>query len=249
MEKTAAIRPKLYGPRKDRVVKSIYRFVHCATAAANGPMALIIYILASVGGFTIMSLQLLGGRMLASYFGSSIYVWGSIITVFMIALSVGYLLGGRLSLHRPSLGRFALIFLGAAVCLYPLVYFSEAIMVWIFDRIADPRYGSLVASSALFVLPTAIMGMISPYSVRMLVRTTQHSGQVAGVLYFVSTLGSALGTLATSFYFVLWFEINTILTLLTGALLAMAALAGLIHWQGRSLPADVGAPAGVRTTP
>ncbi len=199
-------------------------------------MAAIIYILAFVGGFSIMSLELLGGRVLAPYFGSSIYVWGSIITIFMLSLSVGYLLGGRLSLHHPTLGRFALIFLGAAICLYPLVYFSEDIMVWIFERVMDPRYGSLLASAVLFIVPTVIMGMISPYSVRMLVRTTDQSGHVAGILYFVSTLGSSLGTLATSFYLILWFEINTILTLLTGGLLAMAALAGIASRYGPSLP-------------
>lgn len=199
-------------------------------------MTSIIYILAFVGGFSIMSLELLGGRVLAPYFGSSIYVWGSIITVFMMSLSLGYLLGGRLSLRNPSLGRFAIIFLAAAACLYPLVYYSENIMVWIFERVVDPRYGSLLASGILFIVPTVIMGMISPYSVRMLVRTTDQSGQVAGILYFVSTMGSALGTLATSFYLILWFEINTILTLLTLALLAMAALACAGAWFGRSVP-------------
>jgi hypothetical protein len=103
----------------------------------------------------------------------------------------------------------------------------------------DPRYGSLLASSALFVVPTVIMGMISPYSVRMLVRSTSHSGHVAGTLYFVSTLGSALGTLATSFYLVLWFEVNTILTLLTAALVAMAAVAGAASRWGPSQPRSV----------
>jgi hypothetical protein len=134
-------------------------------------MAVIIYVLAFVGGFSIMSLELLGGRVLAPYFGSSIYVWGSIITVFMLSLSIGYLIGGRLSLHHPSLGRFALIFLAAAICLYPLVYFSRDIMNVVFERVEDPRYGSLLTSSILFIVPTVIMGMISPYSVRMLVRT------------------------------------------------------------------------------
>jgi MFS family permease len=197
-------------------------------------MAYLIYLLAFVGGFAIMSLELLGGRVLAPYFGSSIYVWGSIITVFMLSLSIGYLVGGRLSLHHPSLGRFAVIFLAAAVCLYPLVYFNEAIMVWVFERIEDPRYGSLVASGFLFIVPTVIMGMISPYSVRLLVQSTESSGQVAGFLYFVSTLGSALGTLATSFYLVLWFEMNTILTLLTLALLAMGLLAAVASRRVRS---------------
>lgn len=188
-------------------------------------MALTIYLLAFVGGFVIMSLELLGGRILAPYFGSSIYVWGSIITVFMLSLSLGYLFGGRLSLHSPSLGRFGRIFLAAAVLLYPLVYFAEPAMVFIFERVEDPRYGSLLAASLLFILPTVILGIISPYSVRLLVESTHHSGEVAGRLYFVSTMGSALGTLATSFYFVLWFEINTILTLMTAALVLMAVIA------------------------
>ena len=98
-------------------------------------------------------------------------------------------------------------------------------MQWIFKSISDPRYGSLAASTFLFMAPTIILGMISPYSVRLLVVSIERSGQVAGRLYFVSTLGSALGTLITSFYFVLHFEINTILLMLTLALLSMSALA------------------------
>jgi len=192
-------------------------------------MRLTIYTLAFVGGFVIMSLELLGGRVLAPYFGSSIYVWGSIITVFMLSLSLGYLFGGQLSLKHPSLKRFGIIFLVAGVALYPLVYFSEPAMAWIFARVEDPRYGSLLASAMLFIVPTAILGMISPYAVRLLVVSIEESGRIAGRLYFTSTLGSALGTLATSFYFVLWFEMNTILTLLTAALAAMGALALVAH--------------------
>ncbi len=192
-------------------------------------MALTIYLLAFVGGFVIMSVELLGGRVLAPYFGSSVYVWGSIITVFMLSLSLGYLYGGKLSLHHPSLGRFGTIFLVAAVLLYPLGYFAEPIMVLVFGLVEDPRYGSLLASCLMFILPTVILGMISPYSVRLLVETSHTSGQIAGRLYFVSTMGSALGTLATSFYFVLWFEINTILTMLTAALVLMGVIANLAH--------------------
>ena len=73
--------------------------------------------------------------------------------------------------------------------------------------------------------PTIILGMISPYAVRLLVKATEESGRVAGTLYFVSTFGSALGTLGTSFYFVLWFELNTIVAMLAGVLLLLACLA------------------------
>ena len=192
-------------------------------------MVIIIYLLAFTGGFVIMSLELLGGRVLAPYFGSSIYVWGSIITVFMLSLSLGYLIGGRWSVNDPNLRRFGSIFLIGALLMYPLVLFAEPAMQWIFERIEDPRYGSLVASTMLFMVPTVILGMISPYSVRLLVRNVERSGQIAGRLYFVSTLGSSLGTLATSFYFVLHFEINTILVMLTLALVLMFFIAVIAH--------------------
>ncbi|MYD97008.1 MAG: glycosyl transferase [Gammaproteobacteria bacterium] len=171
-----------------------------------------------------MSLELLGGRILAPWFGSSIYVWGSIITVFMLSLSVGYLIGGRLSLRTPTLVKFGSIFVLAALVLAPVVYLAEPAMTWVFERIEDPRYGSLAASLLLFVVPTVVLGAISPYAVRLLVRYREESGKVAGTLYFVSTMGSALGTLATSFYFVLWFEMDTIVATLAGVLLAMGAV-------------------------
>jgi hypothetical protein len=184
----------------------------------------VVNVLAFTGGFVIMALELLGGRVLAPYFGNSIYVWGSIITVFMLSLALGYLIGGRLSMRSPSLTRFALLFVAGAALTYPLVLYGEPLMRLIFDHIEDPRYGSLVAAAALFTLPTIVLGMISPYSVRLLVTAADQSGHVAGTLYFVSTLGSALGTLATSFYFVLWFEIDTIVTLLAVVLLVLAVV-------------------------
>ena len=186
---------------------------------------LAVFALAFSGGFVIMSLELLGGRILAPWFGGSIYVWGSIITVFMLSLAAGYYLGGWFSLRSPSLGRLGgLLVIGAAV-LYPATMLAESLMSWVFTRVEDPRYGSLLASLALFVAPTVVLGAISPYSVRLLVRRQEESGKVAGTLYFFSTLGSAFGTLATSFYFVLWFEINTIVSALSGALLVLGALA------------------------
>ena len=189
------------------------------------PRRTAVHVAAFGGGFVIMSLELLGGRVLAPWFGGSIHVWGSIITVFMVSLSVGYLLGGRLSLYRPSLDKLGAAFLAAAVLLYPLVAAAEPAMAWIFERIEDPRYGSLVASLVLFAIPTAVLGMISPYAVRLLVRDAPESGRVAGTLYFVSTLGSAAGTLGTSFYFVLWFEVGTILTGLAATLVVLGAVA------------------------
>lgn len=202
---------------------------HTAGAIIPARTAPLIFALTFTGGFSIMSIELLAGRMLAPYFGSSIYVWGSIITVFMLSLSLGYLLGGHLSLRAPSLLRFGVLFLVAGSTITPLLLASDLIMDAVFAAIEDPRYGSLAASVALFFIPTAAMGTISPYAVRLLVDTAGHSGQIAGLLYFVSTLGSALGTLMTSFYFVLWFEVTQILVSLGMALVLCGILALFAH--------------------
>ena len=184
---------------------------------------------AFVSGFCIMTVEMLGARIMAPYFGGSISVWGSLITVFMLALSVGYLIGGRLSTRNPNPKTFALFFIGAAVFSIPVIVFADAIMRPIFLAIEDPRYGSLLASIFLYFIPTSILGMISPYSVRLMVASSEHSGHMAGLLFFVSTIGSAGGTLATSFYFVLWFDVNQILWGAVTALLLVGSAILLIH--------------------
>ena len=172
-----------------------------------------------------MGIELLGGRILAPFFGSSVHIWGSIITVFMLSLSFGYLAGGKLSTKAVSLNRYGFIFIFAGIAILPVAFSSQWLMEAIFLAIEDTRYGSLLASLALFFIPTVILGMISPYSVRLLVTDKNKSGQIAGFLYFVSTLGSALGTIITSFYLVLWFEVNQIITVFSAVLIAFGLTA------------------------
>lgn len=171
----------------------------------------LLLIMSFAMGFAIMSTELLGGRILAPNFGSSIYVWGSIITVYMLALSLGYLLGGHWSLKNPCFRKFGLLFLVAGLSLFHIVLFDSATMEGVFLHVEDPRGGALLASLLLFMLPTVIMGMAAPYAVRLLVESRESSGRAAGFLYFVSTLGSAVGTILTSFYLVVWMEIDQII--------------------------------------
>jgi hypothetical protein len=185
----------------------------------------LIFLVAGWSGFFVMSLELLSGRILAPDFGSSIHVWGGIITVFMLALAVGYLAGGTLSLRDPSLGKLSLLLAAAVAATVPVILLNEPVLETISSRVSDPRYGSIVSSMALFFLPTALFGMVSPYAVRLLVRDSEHSGKFTGILFFVSTFGSAAGTISTSFYFVLLFEIDRILWMLIGFSVAVVALA------------------------
>jgi hypothetical protein len=194
------------------------------------------YLIAGWSGFFVMAVELLGGRLLAPTFGSSIYVWGAIITVFMLALSLGYLAGGRYSMASPSVRRLGVILVVAALSVAPLLVFADTMLDAVSIAIPDPRFGSLVGATVLFFVPTFFSGMVSPYAVRLLVEDRASSGRHAGQLYFVSTFGSAAGTLLTSFYLVLVLDVNHILV----ALLATSAAIGGIAWfaRGDSPPGD-----------
>jgi len=185
---------------------------------------MIVFALAGWSGFFVMAVELLSGRVLAPSFGNSIYVWGAVITVFMLALAVGYLAGGHFSVFSPSLRRLGTLLIAAGLTALPVVLFGNAVLDWIFDRVTDPRYGSLLASALLFFVPTAISGAVSPYAVRLLVSDLSGSGKSAGSLYFVSTFGSAAGTILTSFYLVLLFEVNSIVL----GLVLISVVLGLI---------------------
>ena len=185
---------------------------------------LVVYLIAGWSGYYVMAIELLSGRILAPSFGNSIYVWGGIITVFMVALSVGYLAGGQLSLFAPTQAKLAGLLLAAATATLPIVVFGDAVLDWLLDRVRDPRYASLIASSMLFFVPTAISGMVSPYAVRLLATNVQATGRSAGVLFFVSTFGSAAGTILTSVYMVLWFDLDQIFL----GMIAVSALIGAL---------------------
>ena len=183
-----------------------------------------VFLIAGWSGFVVMAVEILSGRILAPYFGNSIHVWGAVITMFMVSLAVGYLLGGRYSIYQPNLLRLTLLLMAAAISLLPVIFMAERVLDWIFMHISDARYGSLLAVTALFFIPTLLSGMVSPYAVRLLVINSERSGHDAGKLYFISTFGSAAGTLLTSFYLVLYWEINQII----GGLMVISLIFGLI---------------------
>jgi len=187
-----------------------------------------LYLIAGWSGFFVMGIELLAGRLLAPYFGSSIYVWGAVITVFMLALSLGYLAGGRASLRAPSLRRLAMILLAAAAAALPVLAFGDTLLDRLSAAMTDPRFGSLIAAGLLFFLPTFVSGMVSPYAVRLLVPDRTSAGHHAGKLYFVSTFGSAAGTILTSFYLVLYLEVNQIVLLMLAISLTIGVAALLV---------------------
>jgi hypothetical protein len=191
--------------------------------------ALWSYTIAGWSGFYVMLVELLSGRLIAPSFGSSIYVWGSVIFVFMLGLSIGYLLGGIYSRYNPSVRRLCGILIAGALTTTPTLLFGTAFLDFMFETITDPRFGSLMTCIGLFLVPTIFAGMVSPYAIRIIVKDRESSGHDAGYLYFISTLGSSFGTLLTAFYLVLLFEVNTILMVAIGISVILGGLGALMN--------------------
>lgn len=174
-------------------------------------------------GWILMGLEIVGGRMLAPFFGSGVWVWGSIISVFLAALSLGYFVGGLLSQRFPSGAALAGIIAAAGVALVPVALRYSAVNDWIAGIDLHERWGSLLAATTLFLAPSMLLGMVSPYAVRLVTHRVEQVGSRAGSLYAISTVGSCLGCLATSFDLIMRFGIRQILFGSAAALALTAA--------------------------
>ena len=187
----------------------------------------------------LLALEIVASRVVAPYFGNSVYVWGSLIGVFLAALSLGYYLGGRVATRWPHPGPFLALVLAGGAATYPIPHVAGAVLGEITGRNLGPRWGPLLGSTALFFLPAVLMATVSPYAVRLKTRTVEGVGNVAGVLYALSTLGSIAGTLLATFVLISWLGVRSIIQLLGAAEMALAVLGVL--WARRAVPAAAAA--------
>lgn len=171
-------------------------------AAGSALLRAVLYIGSFVTGAIVMSFEMLGSRYLNPYFGSGIYTWAALISTVLAALTVGYFLGGVIADRRPSAAVLGAAVLIGSVFILALPAFATAILEGVLDTIDDIKAGSLVSALAIMFFPVAFYGAYSPFAIRLLLRTTRSSGGVSGAVYAVSTAGSIVGTLGTTFFLI-----------------------------------------------
>lgn len=211
--------------------------VEAVAGAQGGGFRLRLQLAVVLCGGSLMGLEMAGVRMLEPYFGSTIYVWGSIIGIFLGALSLGYWLGGRLSDRMPSLRVLGWLVLAAAVLVFLIPPLASPIGHALQKSAAmGPKLKAFLGSLALYALPSVLLGMVSPFAVRLSITQLHTAGKVAGNLYALGTLGSILGTFLTTFILTDWIG-TTAIVWGVGAVLALVAC--LCLWGGgvvRSAP-------------
>jgi spermidine synthase len=174
-------------------------------------------------------LEIVGSRVLAPYFGSSIFVWGSLISVFLAGLTMGYYIGGFLSDRRPRLSAMAMLILIAGVLVVILPIVGPPINRTIASLDFGPRLNPLLASLCLFFIPSVFMGTVSPYAIKLAASSLATIGNTAGLIYAISTAGSIVGALLTAFYLIQTIGVRSILYSLGITLMALALLLIIIH--------------------
>jgi len=175
-------------------------------------------------GAIVMIYELAGSRVLAPYIGNSIYVWTSLIGVILGSLSLGYYLGGKLADRKADYQRFSsLIFLSAI--LIGLTILSKELILPLFKvSYLGIEFSSLVASLLLFAPASMVLGITSPYAVKLKMQDLQHSGETVGNLYAISTLGSIIGTFFAGYLLIPLLGTNNILILLFICLIILSII-------------------------
>jgi len=184
----------------------------------------VIYVVAFVTGAIVMSFEMLGSRYLNPYFGSGIYTWAALISTVLAALTAGYFLGGFTADRTVSPTVLGAILCVASLYLLALPSFAEAVLGFVLDTVDDVRVGSLYAALAIMFAPVALLGVYSPFAIRLVLRATRHSGSVSGTVYGVSTAGSIVGTLGTTFFLIPAIGTRAITLVLGGAGLCCALI-------------------------
>ncbi|MDP2401668.1 MAG: fused MFS/spermidine synthase, partial [Actinomycetota bacterium] len=176
-------------------------------------------------GAALMGMEMAAARVLAPVLGNSIYVWGAVISVVMVALSIGYWLGGQIA-DRYGAARILPVTVAGAALATVAVPLIASIALQPAASLG-PRLGALAASLSIFFVPSVLLATVSPLGVRLVAERGMHRiGRSAGGLYAVSTAGSIVGTIATSFWLIPLLELEPLIVW-TGALLAVTATISL----------------------
>ena len=207
-----------------------------------------IVVAAFLSGAAVMSLEMAGFRLVMPESSSDIVVWGSLISVFLGGLALGAWAGGRLADIRPALWKLGLVLVAAGFVALTIPLYSDAVLHWMFPGTAplpvewqaagsnglrmivpadDLRWPALAAGAMLFGVPTILLGMATPYAVKLLVNAIPRLGSGVGRISAISTLGAILGTLGTAFYLIAWMGTRRIIRL-NGVLLLTLGMAMIL---------------------
>ncbi|MDR1649884.1 MAG: fused MFS/spermidine synthase [Synergistaceae bacterium] len=209
--------------------------VEVPASASAKPRWGVLEIASFLCGAAVMVLEMAGSRIVAPYMGTSLIVWTSLIGVIMASLSVGYWLGGVAADRWPKTEILARIVLGAAFFTAVTAFAANPILTVLFRAFSRSAFyfSSAAGALLLFAAPSVLLGMVSPFIVKLAMRDLGSSGTTVGRFSALSSLGSILGTFLGGFVLISLFAAGTILLLVAGVLAFVAALLYRAAWSAK----------------
>lgn len=193
-------------------------------------MKFFLIILVFISGMTSLALEMCASRLLAAYFGTSLFIWANLIGLILVYLTVGYFIGGRLADRYPSEQVLCTITAMAALSISILPFISQVILTWSITGLEQVSvsifFSSLLGTILLFAVPVTLLGLVSPFAIRLVTKEVGRSGKTSGSLYAISTLGSILGAFLPVLWLIPAFGVRRTL-LIFGVILFAASLWGL----------------------
>lgn len=184
---------------------------------------LALYAVVSISGAAVLAIEILGTRILGPFYGVSLFLWSALITVTLAALALGYALGGRWADRGPRLSRLGLLLAVAGAWMLLVPWIKNPLLHGL--ETLGLRAAVLTAATLLFAPPLLLLGMVSPYAVRLKAVRLEAVGRTAGNLFAVSTLASVASALCTGFYLIPLLGVSRLLFLVGLLLLLGAAVA------------------------
>jgi spermidine synthase len=211
------------------------------TSEVRGKRWFTYYLIATtiLCGALVMVIEVLGSRVLGPFFGVSLFVWTSLITVTLVALAAGYAIGGRWSDRCDSPDALYLILIAAGL-LVLLVPWLKPLVI----KATLPlglRWGALASALFLFGPALFLLGCVSPWVIKLAAREMQHLGKTVGAYYAASTAGSVAGTIVTGFFLIPFLGVDRIFWL-AGALLLALGAGYFAIWRGKWIALAAFAP-------
>ncbi len=192
-------------------------------ALTPGPRLLPFVVFAAGAGS--LATEICASRLLAPYFGNTTVVWANVIGLILVYLSVGYWLGGRFADRHPHPRVLGALLLVAASAISVLPFIAQPFLQLALRGFSALSIGvvagSFFATLLLFSVPVSLLGMVSPFAVRLAVRDVRSAGTVSGRLSSLTTVGAIVGTFAPALLLIP--AVGTQRTLLCAALLVSLA--------------------------
>jgi spermidine synthase len=159
-----------------------------------------IYLFAVLEGATVMAVELMSARMVAPYFGSSLYVWATVIGFTLLALAIGYFSGGVIADKYRGPDALLWVLLIASVFLL-LMHLSASLLTIAFENIS-PRAAVVLVSAALILPPLAFLGMVPTFLIRRVSATADHAGGSTGIVYAISSASGIIALPVFGFFII-----------------------------------------------